>query len=766
METVKNPELDDFTFTLFHVDDDPRVRKRVEALEGSLDSAFQEWFDETFHYGANHPHSVRLKLYSVDSLSALSTVLFDTGGSVATGLSRFVQQEEKTQLVLSQAGRRAVCFLLDYYLEDYDEGPLLGMEWEVRGRIHTAEVILDSYFPATPKVLLTRTDPLDIGDRPADYEYWHKGILYQDGISRKLQKLLTQRFEPSFLRLLMEYGRLGNDSWHTPGHNRGNAFIRSNTLGPVYEAYQGRLFNTDISVSVESLGDLSEPEHRSPLMSAQRRSAATFGACDTYYVTNGTSTSNRAMLMALLRPGDVILLDRNCHKSVHQAVTLSGALPLYLQPAYNETLGIWAPVSWLELSEQLEKEYPADLQPRMLILTTCTYEGILYPIHRIAEICNRKGIIFYADEAWAPYLRFHPYYVDAQLRSFSALGGGAHFAVQSTHKALAALSQASMIHVSPHFRDILQGDDTGWGSTSPWRWLRNRFRVSGIGSYERFKHGLAEVLRYAHSTSPLYPLIASLDGATTQMAMEGKRLIAERLEWVTEFYETLEKIAPDSIVRIEDILEDPADFPEYRKDPLKILIQCRSARATDLLKQHLRENHIQWEKSTPCTVQFLVTVGTFMEHLYGLLDVLQQHRELLGRGTDDEVSKWDFTTQGCVMSPRQAALASDTEFVSLDQCMRQNDEPKRIAAQMVVPYPPGIPVILPGMEIKNDSIARVKKTVRDKGAEAVHGLYVHERRDVDEKQYYILVVAEDAVSRESGDAKKLQMLNEQMYKRA
>ena len=161
---------------------------------------------------------------------------------------------------------------------------------------------------------------------------------------------------------------------------------------------------------MESLGDLSSPEGHTPLSEAQKLTSEIFGTAQSRYVTNGTSTSNKAMLMTLLRPGETVLIDRNCHKSVHHAVVTSGAVPRYLPARWNARLGVWGPVALEDIRHALEAPSSPTSKPRLLVLTTCTYEGVLYPVWEIARMCERAGVLFYADEAWAAYLNFHPYY--------------------------------------------------------------------------------------------------------------------------------------------------------------------------------------------------------------------------------------------------------------------------------------------------------------------------------------------------------------------
>ena len=321
-------------------------------------------------------------------------------------------------------------------------------------------------------------------------------------------------------------------NWHTPGHNGGRAFSTSPFLRGFFDSFGGTIFRTDLSVSVESLGDLSSPEARTPLSEAQKLTSEIFGTAQSCYITNGTSTSNKAMLMTLLRPGETVLIDRNCHKSVHHAVVTSGAVPRYLPARWNARLGVWGPVAL----EDIQRELASAAGARLLVLTTCTYEGVLYPVWEIARLCEKAGVLFYADEAWAAHLNFHPFYTFGRGKGdtvrYNAVNEtcGAHFSVQSTHKTLAAFSQASMIHVATRFKQLLEVD-----SSPAFRWLRKRFTLHGRGSYEKFSHDLHEILRYWHSTSPHYPFLAALDVAGVQMRLEGLKLIDERLRWVSAF---------------------------------------------------------------------------------------------------------------------------------------------------------------------------------------------------------------------------------------
>jgi arginine decarboxylase len=399
---------------------------------------------------------------------------------------------------------------------------------------------------------------------------------------------------------------------------------------------------------------------------------------------------------------------------------MSGALPIYMPPVYNEKLGIWNPVSPEILEKFIRHPYAQGQKPRMLVLTTCTYEGILYPIRKIAELCEEQGILFYADEAWAPYLRFHPYYAQmeqetGEIRRYNALDGGAHFTVHSTHKALAAFSQASMIHVSRRFRELLESGEPQWD------WLMQKYPRSGSGSYRRFRHDLSEILRYWHSTSPHYPMIATLDLSGIQMGLEGLRLLDERLMWIEDFRQDVDRLTGGAMLGLAEMVgaDQLPIFADYRKDPLKIVLGYRDEKSGAKFREALLEAHIQWEKSSVGCIEFLVTIGTFLDHLKQLKQVIMDHRDLLGRPDASAYRPEDLNVhklkgQVCML-PRDA-FEAESELVRLE------DSEGRISAQMLVPYPPGVPVFLPGLRITADMIAMVQSIIRQGQIHDVHGI--------------------------------------------
>lgn len=725
-------------YYILHLEDKPEDRNRLDGMIKGITDKFEHFYAENFAASQLEierlelePVKVTLRVHRESDFWVLPTHLFDSPGKIKAEL------------------QRPLFFLIDYFLRDQR-----GNEVNIHKKATSLEGMsvarwLNYHFPTIPKVLLTvgRTDQVTI---PKGWAYLPKSELKNPhGFLRKLGQFFPEWWGAPFWKALDEYANeRGRTSWHTPGHNAGNAFVRSAFQQDLYGAFGPGTFATDLSVSVDELGDLSEPLQPSALSEAQRNAANVFGAAETIFITNGTSTSNKSLLGTLLRPGEVVLLDRNCHKSVHQAVAMSGAVPLYLQPAFNERLGVWEPLSFDLLKRAICHTYFDDeLKPRMLVLTTCTYEGVLYPVHRIHELCDANGILFHADEAWAPYLRFHPFYevrestdelvpkaTAARYAAAEAVAPvpdeigeevGADFVAQSTHKALAAFSQASMIHITRTFYKHLES------SKPQWSWLRQRFNMPEAvadGAVQRFRHELDENLRYWHSTSPNYPMLATLDRAGVQMRLEGLHLLSDCLNEVERLTREINGLVPGRrrrvVLGLEDIVgqNNFGDFQaaQYAKDPLKLLIGFRSASCLDKFKKALLAKKIQYEKSTKTCIEFLVTIGTFESHFDALKELLRENQQLLGLTCPKKPSRKNRNTDllkdsSLEVSPH-FALHCRGEMVDLRRAEG------RISAQMLVPYPPGIPLVLPGLCITESVLKKIADATKGGKAASVHGL--------------------------------------------
>ena len=294
---------------------------------------------------------------------------------------------------------------------------------------------------------------------------------------------------------------------------RGTAFRKSQVGKAFYDFYGETLFRTDLSVSVAELGSLLD--HSGVVGEAEKNAARVFGAESTYFVLNGTSTSNQIVAHACVVAGDVVLADRNCHKSVNYALTVTDAIPVYLMPSRTAT-GSSAP-SPAEASPKAIADAvaasplaatPPSKAPVYAVVTNSTYDGLCYRADRVVELLGQSVPRVHFDEAWFAYARFHPLYRNryAMHDRTPAPGDPTIFATQSTHKLLAAFSQGSMIHIRPSDRAPVEP---------------SRFNEAYM------MHG---------STSPFYPMIACLDVASAMMdGPGGLDLVEEAIREAVQF---------------------------------------------------------------------------------------------------------------------------------------------------------------------------------------------------------------------------------------
>src|SRR5258705_3218902 len=229
---------------------------------------------------------------------------------------------------------------------------------------------------------------------------------------------------------------MAKDSWHTPGHSSGESLGGSPWLDDFYDLMGEHIFDADLSVSVTIRDSFMEP--RGVIAEAQTIAAKAFGARRTFFATNGTSTSNKVIFQTLLAPGEKLLLDRNCHKSVHHGVVLSGGHPIYLDSSINAKYSLYGPVPKKTILSAIRRHPDA----HAIILTSCTYDGLRYDLAPIVEAAHAKGITVIVDEAWYGFARFHPAFRP------TALEAGADYATPSTPHRRPAASQASRIYVN------------------------------------------------------------------------------------------------------------------------------------------------------------------------------------------------------------------------------------------------------------------------------------------------------------------------------
>jgi ornithine decarboxylase len=399
-----------------------------------------------------------------------------------------------------------------------------------------------------PIVMLVRRKRLE--DIPVEVLDYIDGYVFlaeetPEFIAKNLVSRLKQYAETlktPFFGALVDYAERGNQMWTCPGHN-GGVFYNRSPIGRIFVEHLGEaVFRDDLDNSVLDLGDLLV--HEGPALQAQKEAAAIFGAERTYFVLNGTSSSNKIVLSALLAQGDLVLFDRNNHKAAHHgALFIGGAIPIFLETDRNAH-GLIGPMFHEALDEAsirdkirnhplvADKDAWRRERPfRAAVVELCTYDGTIYDaqmiVKKIGHLCDY--ILF--DEAWAGFMKFHPIYAgrfSMGLGELTADDPGI-IATQSTHKQLASFSQASQIHVKDrHIK----------------------------GQQRRIEHRRFNEFFMLHaSTSPFYPLFASLDvGAQMMKGRSGEVLWDDTIRLGIELRKKLRAIRRE----FEDKEQDPA----------------------------------------------------------------------------------------------------------------------------------------------------------------------------------------------------------------
>ena len=355
-------------------------------------------------------------------------------------------------------------------------------------------------------------------------------------------KQYAETLKTPFFGALVDYGERGNQLWTCPGHN-GGVFYNRSPIGRIFVDHLGQaVFRDDLDNSVLELGDLLV--HEGPALKAQQEAAAIFGAEKTYFVLNGTSSSNKIVLSALVGQGDLVLFDRNNHKAAHHgALFIGGGIPVFLETDRNP-YGLIGPIYAEAFDEDRIREkirthplitdkdaWQRERPFRVAVIEECTYDGTIYDANRIVEKIGHLCDYILFDEAWAGFMKFHPLYAGRFAMGLTELDANSPgiIATQSTHKQLASFSQASQIHV----RD---------------RHIK--------GQRRRIEHRRFNEFFMLHaSTSPFYPLFASLDvGAQMMKGRSGEVLWDDTIRLGIELRKKVRAIRRE----FEDKEKDPA----------------------------------------------------------------------------------------------------------------------------------------------------------------------------------------------------------------
>ncbi len=548
-------------------------------------------------------------------------------------------------------------------------------------KVHESRAELNLFLAATPgssaPAGIQQASRAELLDRN-DHNY--------NRMFRQVKTAVLRRARTPFADTLRDYVFSAKDAWHTPGHSGGDSLRDSPWVDDFYRMMGEHIFNTDLSVSVQALDSLLEPH--SVIQEAQDLAAIAFGADRTFFITNGTSTANKVIVQHVLGAGGKMIVDQACHKSIHHAIILNGITPVYLAAASKPEYGFYGPVPKQTIYAAIDAHRDASL----LTLTSCTYDGFYYDLEPIIDYAHQHGIKVLIDEAWYAHGRFHPAFRP------TALECGADYVTQSTHKMLSAFSQASMIHVAePGFDE-------------------HRFR---------------ENLNMHTSTSPQYAMIASLDVARKQMSMEGFSQLSRLLDVTQRLRDGIAETGAFQALELQNMLPDSLRDDGIRLDSTKLTIDVSgsgmSARQVQLaLFEHYG---IQAEKITHNTISLLVTLGTTESKVLRLLNAL---RKLASRQPGDTRVRERHPTRLPMLShieqlPQEAYFGPCEVLPLLAQDHSFNTSLSgRICADQIVPYPPGIPVLVPGQRITDEIGRFLVDLYHGSSGVELHGLILDE----------------------------------------
>ncbi|MEO8399400.1 MAG: aminotransferase class I/II-fold pyridoxal phosphate-dependent enzyme, partial [Ignavibacteriaceae bacterium] len=473
-----------------------------------------------------------------------------------------------------------------------------------------------------------------------------------------IRKGILERYETPFFTALTEYSQRPTGVFHAMPISRGNSIFNSHWIRDMSDFYGRNIFLAETSATTGGLDSLLQPT--GPLKKAQELAAKAFGSQHTYFVTNGTSTANKIVQQALVQPGDIVLIDRDCHKSHHYALVLAGAFPVYLDSYPIQEYSIYGAVPLEEIKNKLFDLKKAGRlnKVKMLVLTNCTFDGLVYNVEKVMKeiLAIKPDIIFLWDEAWFGFASFTSVYrqrtamcVASKLYAFYKSDeyrkkyieykkdkNGSDslpeipdpdkvkirvYSTQSTHKTLSSLRQGSMIHIFD----------------------------------EDFRKKVEDTFHEAYmthiSTSANYQILASLDVGRRQTAFEAYELVEKSIEMAMILREkitthprlnkyfhvlTIKDIIPENhresgIAQYYDTdngwsrMEDAWVNDEFVLDPTKVTLFIGNTGVDgDTFKNRFLMDQfgIQINKTSRNTVLFMTNIGTRRSSVAYLIGVL------------------------------------------------------------------------------------------------------------------------------------------------
>ena len=418
------------------------------------------------------------------------------------------------------------------------------------------------------------------------------------------------------------------------------------------------VFRFDLT-EAEGLDDLHHPE--GAILEAQRLAAELYGADWSWFLVNGTTCGNEAMILSAVGPGEKIIVPRNAHKSVLMGLILSGAVPVWVTPGYQEDWGVFGDVS----PESVEEAFCREPDSRAVFLVSPTYYGICSDIRRIAGICHERGALLLVDEAHGSHLYF------SDRLPQGALLQGADLCAQSTHKTAGSMTQSSLLHCKGNLAD--------------------RERID-------------ENLKLVMSTSPSYVLMASLDAARHELAMNGRAMMERAVELSLDASEGLERIPGFSVMR-------EAGDRSAELDRTRLVFSGRrlGIGGYELQGRLYTNSGVSTELADYENVVAVITWANERSEIERLVSAAGQAALLAGRkrGRLKKLNPRLPDIPEAVMTPREA-------YFRRKRTVPWEEMKGKIAGEMAAPYPPGIPLIYPGEIITEEIYDALERCRQEK----------------------------------------------------
>ncbi|HAD82438.1 MAG: hypothetical protein A2509_08660 [Candidatus Edwardsbacteria bacterium RIFOXYD12_FULL_50_11] len=431
--------------------------------------------------------------------------------------------------------------------------------------------------------------------------------------------------------------------FHTPGHKQGRGIDKAwrRLVGDA-------IFRMDLTVLPET-DCLFHPT--GVIKQAQALAAGAYQADKSYFLINGSTGGNLSMLMGVLFPGDKIIVPRHTHKSVISGLIMSGALPIYIHPEVNREWGLIMNVS----PQAVEKALIKNPGARAVFVSSPTYHGICCDLGKIVKLSHLNDRIVMVDQAHGPHLLFHP------ALPVSAMEAGADICVESSHKIISGLTQASMLHVKGPNIDI---------------------------------RDLEEVLLLTQSTSPSYLLMTSLDLARRQMAMDGRELLEKSIALSVKLRSSINKIKGLYCL-------NPQDVKPFKLDPTKLIVFVDKLGLTGYQASRIlnEKYNIQAEMADWDHVAFIFSIADGQSEADRLLRALKaMASSQYGRGPLQKLDiQFPSNYPAMSLTPREA-------FFSTYKMVKLKEAVGEISTEFFTVYPPGIPVIVPGERITHQAV--------------------------------------------------------------